>query len=103
MSSEQENQLLNLIIQALDKLDAKIDQIKEKHENLDVTMAVNTESLKEHVKRTNLLEKRLERDVEPALKFYNGIIFIGKVLGLLAIVATMIGAFIEVITFFTKR
>lgn len=43
----------------LDKLDIKIDKIQEKLSSIDVTLAAQHESLKIHIKRTDLLEKKL--------------------------------------------
>lgn len=40
--------------------EAKIDKILEKIHSIDITMARNTASLEAHMKRTDLLEKKLE-------------------------------------------
>ena len=43
-----------------DRLENKIDKVQETLASIDKTLAVNTESLVTHIKRTNLLESRLE-------------------------------------------
>jgi membrane carboxypeptidase/penicillin-binding protein PbpC len=43
-----------------DAIDEKLEKITEKLSSIDVTLAVNTQSLVEHVKRTNLLEAELK-------------------------------------------
>lgn len=53
----------------------KLDKIIERLNSIDVTLAVNTESLKDHIKRTELIEQDLKpvkkhiAMVEGALKF----------------------------------
>lgn len=44
----------------LDAVEEKLDKITEHLSSIDVTLAVNTASLVEHVKRTNLLEAELK-------------------------------------------
>lgn len=43
----------------LDKLEGKIDALDDRLDKIEITLAKNTVSLIEHVKRTNLLEKRI--------------------------------------------
>lgn len=44
----------------LDRLEEKIDKVVEKTSSIDVTLAKQSVILDEHVRRTNLLEKKLE-------------------------------------------
>lgn len=44
----------------LDRLEEKIDRVIEKTSSIDVTLAKQSVILDEHVRRTNLLEKKLE-------------------------------------------
>ena len=71
------------------KLDEKIDKIVDDIGEIKVTMAVNTESLKEHIRRTNLLEKR----VEPLWMTY-------KVIAYILGSSLSIAALLEIIKFF---
>jgi hypothetical protein len=59
----------------LDRIENKIDDLNDKVGSIDVTLAVNTEQLKIHIHRTDLLEKAIvplqkkEQMVEGVLKF----------------------------------
>ncbi len=44
----------------LDKIESKIDKLDEKLDRVEVTLAINTQSLVEHVRRTNALEDKLD-------------------------------------------
>lgn len=69
--------------------EAKLDKIVEDIGEIKITMAVNTQSLQEHIKRTNILEKR----VEPMWTTY-------KIVGVLAGVAFFLAAVVEVLGYF---
>lgn len=43
----------------LDKIEDKIDKVQEKIASIDSTLAAQHESLKIHIKRTNLLEQKI--------------------------------------------
>lgn len=44
----------------IDKVDEKVDKLNEKLASIDKTLAINTESLIEHMRRTNLIEAELK-------------------------------------------
>jgi chromosome segregation ATPase len=44
----------------IDKVDEKVDKLNEKLASIDKTLAINTESLVEHMRRTNLIEAELK-------------------------------------------
>jgi predicted nuclease with TOPRIM domain len=44
----------------LERIEDKIDHIQEKISSIDVTLAKQHESLEIHIKRTNILEQKLE-------------------------------------------
>jgi archaellum component FlaC len=44
----------------LQAVDEKLEKISEKLSSIDVTLAVNTEQLKVHIRRTELLEEAVE-------------------------------------------
>lgn len=71
------NKILEHLLNKIDNIDSRID-------NIDKTMAVNTASLEEHVKRTNILEKKLE-PVEDHVKLMNA------VAKLIALTSTVLG------------
>lgn len=72
------------------KLIKDVDHIKRSLANVDKTLALQHLSLVEHIKRTELLEKKLE-PVEDHVQQVRGITkFIGWMLGLLAVVAAFL-------------
>ena len=73
------------------KTEEKIDKIAEDIGEIKITMAVNTESLKEHIKRTNLLEKR----VEPMWTSY-------KVIGFIISASFVLAAIAEIMRYFKE-
>lgn len=73
---------LDLII---DKLETKTDiVIAKQHEN-NIILALNTSHLAEHMKRTEILERRVE-PIETAYKQANGIIKLFTFLSILAVI-----------------
>jgi hypothetical protein len=70
----------------IDAVDEKLDKIVERLGSIDTTLAVNTASLVEHVKRTNLLEAELK----PVSKHVVMMETIFKVIGVVGSVAAFI-------------
>ena len=83
-------------MEPIEKLEAKLDIIIEKletktdiviakqHEN-NIILALNTSHLEQHMKRTSMLEARVE-PIETAYKQANGIIKLFTFLSLLAVI-----------------
>jgi len=69
-----------------DRVESKIDIIQEKISLIERLMERNTVSLEHHIKRTDLLEEKLE-PVENHVKLINGIVKI--LLGLAALTALL--------------
>ena len=80
--------------QRLERVENKIDVVVAHISDIKATLAVNTESLAYHIKRTDLLEKKLE-PVEVHVQRVSGVF---KFIGLLASVA----AIVEVLFLFFK-
>ncbi len=96
--SKEDNLLLKLIIESLNKLEEASKEIKEDINNINITMAKNTNSLEEHMRRSEAAEEALEilkNEMKPVKSFYDGFVFIGKILALLAILATIVGVVFE--------
>lgn len=70
---------------AMDKVEAKLDRIAERLNSIDVTLASQHESLKIHIKRTNLLEEKLA-PVEKHVAMVHGAL---KLIGLVAMLAAI--------------
>lgn len=75
------------------KMDQKLDKIIDRMNNIDVTLGKQSVILEEHVKRTNLLESKLQ-PVEKHVIMVNGVM---KFLGLVAIFVGIIEGFIKII------
>jgi len=67
----------------VDKLDTKLDKISERLNSVDVTLAQQHESLKIHIRRTELLEEKLE-PVEKHVAMMSGALKLVGILGLIA-------------------
>lgn len=88
MSNNQDNELLfKLIIQGINNLSETTDKMDKRLDNIDRTMDKNTLSLDEHMRRTDLIESQLN----PIRSAYDWVIISGKVIGVLALVVTIIG------------
>jgi hypothetical protein len=61
------------------RVEHNIDLIKERIASIDTTLSVNTESLREHIRRTALIEA----DLIPIKKHVNIVSFILKTVGVL--------------------
>lgn len=57
----------------IDKIQNKIEIISQSLQNIDKTLAVNTALLDEHIKRTELLETRMQK-VDTHVNMVNGIV-----------------------------
>jgi hypothetical protein len=68
----------------------RLSSIERSLASIDKTLAVNTEHLSEHIRRTAIIEKELA----PVVKHVHQMQGAGKLLGLLALVATIMGALI---------
>lgn len=84
----------------IEKLDGRVEKIDNKLDRISETLIRNTESLEYHIKRTNLLETKIEaldadlKPVERHVTLVNGIIrsvlvFVPLVGGILAILKVL--------------
>ena len=71
--------------QRLTRIEDKIDRVVDRIGSIDVTLSAQHESLKEHMRRTEILE----RQIEPLNKHVNMIDGVLKFLGVLALVGTL--------------
>lgn len=76
----------------LDKIEAKIDKIQDRLSSIDITLAAQHESLKTHIKRTDLLEMKLE----PAEKHVIAVNALLRVLGYSAIIVAIIEGILKI-------
>ena len=88
----------------LSKIEDKIDQVKEHIASIDITLAGQHESLKAHMRRSDLLERHLEmvqaeiKPIERHVTMVNGAL---KLLGLTSIIVGCIAGVLEIIKYFS--
>lgn len=79
----------------LDRLHAKLDKVVESIHSIDKTLAVNTASLEEHVKRTNLLQTKVEALDDKVKSVKTGYKVVMWIIGAIAAVATFFKNILE--------
>ena len=80
------------------RLEDKLDLISDRIQSIDVTLAKQHVILDEHIRRTGLLEKRVE-PVEKNMVMFQGFLkFLGMPIGLL----TTIAAITEILSYLRK-
>ena len=57
-----------LIVNALNRMDGKLDKLDDRMDGMTIVLTKQQGSLDEHVRRTNLLEEKLEADKETLRK-----------------------------------
>lgn len=72
------------------RLEDKLDKIDSRIDNIDITLARQSEILDIHIKRTNLLEEAL-KPIEKHVAMVNGAL---KLIGLMATIAAIIEAIV---------
>lgn len=81
-----------------DRLEEKIDGIKDEMSKTNVILAKNTESLEYHIKRTDLLESKVSH-IEGHVKMMQGAT---KVVGALLALASLTWVVINIIDYLNK-
>lgn len=76
----------------LDKIDSKIDKLQDKLSSIDVTLAAQHVSLKEHIRRTELLEHQ----VSPMVRRDIMILGVLKVIAFSGIVIGIIEGYLKI-------
>lgn len=69
----------------LERIEAKLDDVSDHIATIDVTLGQQHISLKEHIRRTNMLEQ----EIKPLRKHVNMVEGFFKVLGILASIAVI--------------
>lgn len=69
----------------LDKIENKIDKIQDNISSINSTLAAQHESLKVHIKRTDLLEQQIEPIKKHVAMVHGGL----KLLGLISVLAAI--------------
>ena len=94
MSKKTSNdELMKLVLTKLDKLDEKVDKTNDRLNSMDKTLVKQEENLKEHMRRTDLLENDL-KPIKKHVAVMNGAF---KALG---IIGTVIGIAVGIVKIF---
>ncbi len=80
------------------RIEDKIDAVGQKIGSIDVTLASQHESLKDHMRRTELLEQ----SIEPIKKHVNMVSGALKLIGLLATIGAIIEGIVALLTYLGK-
>ncbi len=114
MDANQESQLLlKLIIQSIEQLNSQlaeaseknyqaIGEVNEKIQTITYTLSKNTNSLDEHMRRSEANEAAVEllrASLAPVRSIYDWAIISGKVIALLALLVTIIGGLFKTAIF----
>lgn len=78
--------LWEVIVAKFDKHEEKMDAMLDKQAEMNIILAKQEISLAEHIKRTNLLEIKLE----PVEKHVNTVNVILKIIGAISVAATLV-------------
>lgn len=76
-----------------DKIDSKLDKIVEDINEINITLAAQHEQLKEHIKRSDLLEAKLD-PIEKKITMIEGA---GKLVGWIAVLCAAITGIAKVL------
>lgn len=74
----------------MSKYDERLASIERSIANIDKTLAINTEHLADHIRRTAVIEEELK----PVVKHVNKMQGAGSLLAILALIATIASAFL---------
>ncbi len=80
------------------RLENKIDKLDNRLDSIDVTLAAQHVSLKEHMRRTQILEDDLEPIKTHVIMVQGGL----KLIGLFALCISFAAAVVEILTYFRR-
>ena len=86
----------------LEKLDEKMDQVQERLGEIDVTLAKNTASLEEHIRRTELAEEAIaviKDELKPIQKHVTQVHTVFQVIGFVAVAVSIAAGVVKVLEF----
>lgn len=82
-----------------DKLDRKFDAVESRIDSIDKTLVKQEENLKEHMRRTDLAEKAIERvdsDLKPIKKHVDMLQGVVKFVTLIGVIVGIIGGVLKI-------
>lgn len=81
-----------------DRMETKLDRISERINSIDVTLASQHESLREHIRRTSILEE----EIKPLKNHVLMAAGAAKIIGLMVGAVGLCAAVFEILTYFRK-
>ena len=87
----------------LEKLDEKLDKVEERLGSIDVTLAKNTQSLDEHIRRTELAEEAIgliKEELKPIQKHVTQVHTILQAIGFVSLVVSIAAGIVKIVAFF---
>lgn len=82
----------------LKSIEKKVDKVEERLGSIDVTLVKQEENLKEHMRRTELLENQhqlFQDQLEPIKSHVDQIKGAGRLIAILGAAATVVGALVQ--------
>lgn len=86
----------------LEKLDEKMDKVQEHLGSIDVTLAKNTTSLEEHIRRTELAEEAIgtiKDELKPIQKHVTQVHTVFSAIGFISVVVSIAAGIVKVAEF----
>lgn len=96
------NDILKLINDKVDKLDNKIDSISQDIVHIKVTSAKHEENLKLHMKRSDMAEEGINLLKEELIPIKKHINTVDGIIKFMMIVSTFVGTILGFLRFFKK-
>lgn len=98
------DELIKMLSSRLDRIDGHTREMAAHGANVDVTLARQAVLLEEHIRRTNLLEQRVEQEARdaaetlaPIKRHVEGLQFLLKVVGAATAVVGLIGGVLKLL------
>jgi chromosome segregation ATPase len=86
----------------LEKLDEKLDKVEERLNNIDITLAKNTQSLDEHIRRTELAEEAIviiKDELKPIQKHVTQVHTILQAIGFISILVSIVAGIVKIFSY----
>lgn len=82
------------IEESVSNIEKKVDTLRDKVDELHITVVLHQVEIQEHLDRT----KKIEETLEPIKEKHQQLIGIGKLVGFLGVIASIIGVVLKLLT-----
>jgi chromosome segregation ATPase len=86
----------------LEKLDEKLDKVEERLSAIDITLAKNTQSLDEHIRRTELAEEAIiiiKDELKPIQKHVTQVHTVLQAIGFISILVSIVVGIVKIFSY----